>query len=317
MVGGGIRMKNNNTLQGQRVKSKLYYKRAAIPYLLLLPVVLFVALFMLWPMLNVFIMSLQNYVVTKPKDRAFIGFDNYIQIFTKDKLFIKGLKNSAVWVFVSVVFQTILGFWLAYLLNKSFKGRGLYRALVLSPWAVAGVMVGIIWSLILGETYGVLNDVLQKFGVIERNISWFSSGGKAMTAVIMANVWRGIPFFTISYLSALSSISEDIYESARIDGANTGVILFKITIPMIKDTIVLTTLLRSIWTFNAVDLIYSLTYGGPNNATMTMPLYIMNKFKGELNYGYASALAAIATLIMMVVAFVYITGSRMGKEEMY
>ena len=105
------------------MKSKLYYKRAAVPYLLLLPVVLFVSLFMLWPMLNVFIMSLQNYVVTKPKERAFIGLENYIEIFTKDRLFIKGLKNSAVWVFVSVALQTVLGFWLAYLLNKKFQGK--------------------------------------------------------------------------------------------------------------------------------------------------------------------------------------------------
>lgn len=298
-------------------KSRLYYKRTAVPYLMLAPVVLFVALFMLWPMLNVFIMSFQNYVVIRPKDRAFIGLDNYVEIFTNDPLFYKGLVNSAVWVFVSVVFQTVLGFWLAFLLNKKFKGRGLYRALVLSPWAVAGVMVGIIWSLILGETYGVLNDVLQKIGLIDQNISWFSSGQKAMMAAIMANVWRGIPFFTISYLSALSSISDDIYESAKIDGANTFVTLFRITLPMIKDTIVMTTLLRAIWTFNAVDLIFSLTSGGPNNATMTMPLYIMSKFKGELDYGYASALAAIATMIMMAVAFIYITGSRMGKEEMY
>ncbi len=310
-------MKREQSLQNKGKKSKLYYKRAAVPYLLLLPVVLFVALFMLWPMVNVFIMSLQNYVVIKPEDRAFIGLANYIEIFTKDALFYKGLKNSAVWVLVSVSLQTILGFWLAFLLNKKFRGRGLCRALVLSPWAVAGVMVGIIWSLILGETYGVLNDLLQKIGVIDRNISWFSSGGRAMMAAIMANVWRGIPFFAISYLSALSSVSDDIYESAKIDGAGTFVTLFRITIPVIKDTIVLTTLLRAIWTFNAVDLIYSLTNGGPNNATMTMPLYIMSKFKGELDYGYASSLAAIATFIMMIVAFVYIKGSRMGKEEMY
>ena len=306
-----------NKVQEGRVKSRLYYKRAAVPYLLLMPVVLFIGMFMLWPMINVFIMSLQNYVVIKPKERAFIGLQNYIEIFTKDKLFIKGMRNSAVWVLVSVACQTVLGFWLAYLLNKKFQGRGIYRALVLSPWAVAGVMVGIIWSLILGETYGVLNDVLLKLGIIERNISWFSKGSRAMSAAIMANVWRGIPFFAISYLSALSSISGDIYESARIDGANTWVMLFRITLPMIKDTIVLTTLLRAIWTFNAVDLIYSLTYGGPNNATMTMPLYIMTTFKGQLNYGYASALAAIATTIMMIVAFVYIKGSGMGKEEMY
>lgn len=301
---------------GRREKY-LYYKRQATPYILLAPILLFVSLFLLWPMINVFVMSVQEYRLLKPDERHFIGFQNFVTVFTEDKVFMKAIKNSVVWVAVSVAAQTILGFWLAYLLNQKFKGRGLYRALVLSPWAVAGVMVAIIWSLIYGETFGVLNDLLLKLGLIDQNISWFSDSTRAMTAVIIANVWRGIPFFTISYLSALAGISDDIYESARIDGARTMVALFKITLPMIKDTIVITTLLRSIWTFNAVDLINTLTGGGPNNATMTMPLYIMQKFKLEYNYGYASALAAIASCIMMVVAFTYIKIGKLGKEEMY
>ena len=301
---------------GRREKY-LYYKRQATPYILLAPILLFVSLFLLWPMINVFVMSVQEYRLLKPDERHFIGFQNFVTVFTEDKVFMKAIKNSVVWVAVSVAAQTILGFWLAYLLNQKFKGRGLYRALVLSPWAVAGVMVAIIWSLIYGETFGVLNDLLLKLGLIDQNISWFSDSTRAMTAVIIANVWRGIPFFTISYLSALAGKSDDIYESARIDGARTMVTLFKITLPMIKDTIVITTLLRSIWTFNAVDLINTLTGGGPNNATMTMPLYIMQKFKLEYNYGYASALAAIASCIMMVVAFTYIKIGKLGKEEMY
>ena len=301
---------------GRREKY-LYYKRQATPYILLAPILLFVSLFLLWPMINVFVMSVQEYRLLKPDERHFIGFQNFVTVFTEDKVFMKAIKNSVVWVAVSVAAQTILGFWLAYLLNQKFKGRGLYRALVLSPWAVAGVMVAIIWSLIYGETFGVLNDLLLKLGLIDQNISWFSDSTRAMTAVIIANVWRGIPFFTISYLSALAGISDDIYESARIDGARTMVTLFTIILPMIKDTIVITTLLRSIWTFNAVDLINTLTGGGPNNATMTMPLYIMQKFKLEYNYGYASALAAIASCIMMVVAFTYIKIGKLGKEEMY
>ncbi|MBQ9263620.1 MAG: sugar ABC transporter permease [Clostridia bacterium] len=298
-------------------RGKHFNRQKATPYLLLAPILIFVALLMLYPMINVFTMSVQNYKILKPKERAFIGLQNYITIFTKDPLFLKALKNSGIWVAVSVVMQTFLGFWLAMLLNTSFKGRGLYRAVVLSPWAVSGVMVGIIWSLIYGETYGVLNDVLKSLGLIERKFSWFSSAGHAMTATIIANVWRGIPFFCLNYLSALASINTDIYESAKIDGANGWVTLVKITIPMIKDTIILTTLLRSIWTFNAVDLIYSLTYGGPNNATTTIPLYIMTTFKTGMDYGYASALAGISTIIMMVFAGTYIKLGKLGKEGMY
>lgn len=305
------------TSRAEKPKARRFNRRAATPYILLAPILIYVALLMIWPMINVYVMSLQNYQLLKPKERAFIGLQNYVTIFTQDEIFLKALGNSFVWVVVSVLVQTVLGFTLAMLLNQKFKGRGLYRALVLSPWAVAGVMVGIIWSLIYGETYGVLNDVLKRVGFIEHNISWFSSGRLAMTAAIIANVWRGIPFFCLNYLSALSSISDDIYESATIDGANGVVTLFKITIPMIKDTIVLTTLMRSIWTFNAVDLIYSLTYGGPNNATLTMPLYVMTTFKTKLDYGYASALAGIATIIMMVFAVAYIKMGKLGKEGMY
>ena len=188
---------------GRREKY-LYYKRQATPYILLAPILLFVSLFLLWPMINVFVMSVQEYRLLKLDERHFIGFQNFVTVFTEDKVFMKAIKNSVVWVAVSVAAQTILGFWLAYLLNQKFKGRGLYRALVLSPWAVAGVMVAIIWSLIYGETFGVLNDLLLKLGLIDQNISWFSDSTRAMTAVIIANVWRGIPFFTISYLSALA-----------------------------------------------------------------------------------------------------------------
>lgn len=308
--------KNNGAeLQLSKKGSMMHYRRLATPYLLLAPMLAFVMCFMIWPIINVFMMSTESYKVTKPNDRHFIGLENFVTIFTKDQIFLKTLGNTAVYVILSVVFQTVLGFWLAWLLTRKFKGRGVIRALALVPWAVAGLMVGIIWNLMLGQTYGVINDLLRRAGIIEMNISWFSNGSSAMLAAVIANIWRGIPFFTISYMSALSGISDDLYESAKIDGANSAVTLFRITLPMIKDTIIFTTLLRAIWTFNAVDLIVSLTDGGPNRGTTTLALYIMNTFTGNYDYGYASALAVISTLIMMVVAFVYIRFGKMGQTD--
>lgn len=308
--------KNNGAeLQLSKKGSMMHYRRLATPYLLLAPMLAFVMCFMIWPIINVFMMSTESYKVTKPNDRHFIGLENFVTIFTKDQIFLKTLGNTAVYVVLSVVFQTVLGFWLAWLLTRKFKGRGVIRALALVPWAVAGLMVGIIWNLMLGQTYGVINDLLRRAGIIEMNISWFSNGSSAMFAAVIANIWRGIPFFTISYMSALSGISDDLYESAKIDGANSAVTLFRITLPMIKDTIIFTTLLRAIWTFNAVDLIVSLTDGGPNRGTTTLALYIMNTFTDSYDYGYASALAVISTLIMMVVAFVYIRFGKMGQTD--
>ena len=299
-------------------KPKITHRRALrkqlTPYMLLAPVIIFICCFMFWPIINVFILSMQNHVVTKPKQWGYIGFANYVKIFTKDTVFTKTIWTTLRWVLISVVFQCVLGFWLAYVLNKKFKGRGVARALALTPWAVAGVMVGIIWKLIMGETYGVFNDLLKKLGIIQQNVSWFANAQSATFSIILANVWRGIPFFTLSYLAALSSIPDDLYESAKIDGASAPRTLFSITIPMIRDTIILTTLLRSIWTFNAVDLIISMTDGGPNRGTTTLALYIMTTFKGKMDYGYASALSVIATLIMMVLAFIYIKWGKLGKE---
>lgn len=307
--------KNGAERQLSKKGSMMHYRRLATPYLLLAPMLAFVVCFMIWPIINVFMMSVESYKVTKPNDRHFIGLENFVTIFTKDPVFLKTLGNTAIYVLLSVAFQTVLGFWLAWLLTRKFKGRGIIRALALVPWAVAGLMVGIIWNLMLGQTYGVINDLLRRAGLIEMNISWFSNGRIAMVAAVVANVWRGIPFFTISYMSALSGISDDLYESAKIDGANSVVTLFRITLPMIKDTIIFTTLLRAIWTFNAVDLIVSLTDGGPNRGTTTLALYIMNTFTGNYDYGYASALAVISTLIMMVVAFIYIRSGKMGQTD--
>lgn len=256
--------RNGAQLELSKKGSMMHYKRLATPYLLLAPMLAFVAFFMIWPIINVFMMSTESYKVTKPNDRHFIGLENFVKIFTNDPIFVKTLGNTAIYVLFSVVFQCVLGFWLAWLLTRKFKGRGVVRALALVPWAVAGLMVGIIWNLMLGQTYGVINDMLRRAGLIDMNISWFSSSKMAMLAAVVSNIWRGIPFFTISYMSALSGISDDLYESAKIDGANSAVTLFRITLPMIKDTIIFTTLLRAIWTFNAVDLIVSLTDGGPN-----------------------------------------------------
>jgi multiple sugar transport system permease protein len=256
-------------------------------------------------------------VLTKPKDHAFIGLGNFITIFTKDPIFYKILRNSVVWTVVSVVAQTVLGLILALVLNQTFKGRGLVRALIFSPWAVSGILVSIMWGFIYSETNGVLNDILQRAGLIEQGIAWFSSAGKAMTAAIIANVWRGIPFFAISYLSSLQTISPDFYEAAQIDGASKWDSFWKITIPLMKDAIVLTTLLRTIWTLNLVDLLYGLTRGGPNNATMTLPIYVVAKFNDSLDFGYASAVSTVMALILVVFSTIYLKVSHMGKDELY
>lgn len=210
---------------------------------MLLPAFALISIFMFYPIFNTFYLSTQDYVLTNKADWGFIGFDNFINLF-QDPIFFKALFNSLIWTVSNVLLQTLLGLMLALILNQRFRGRGLCRALLFTPWAVGGILVALMFSFMLSESVGVINDLLLKLGIIDRRISWFSTGEMSMAAVVLANTWRGVPFFAISILSSLQTIPDDMYESAQIDGANVVKQFFSITLPMIRDTLVLTTLLR-------------------------------------------------------------------------
>jgi multiple sugar transport system permease protein len=286
-----------------------------IPYLLLIPSFLFILLFMFYPVVNTFILSTKNFVLTQRAEWGFIGLDNFKRLLFKDPLFWNALKNSIVWTFANVILQTFLGLCLALLLNQKFKGRGLYRALAVSPWAVGGILVAMIWSFMYNENFGVINDILVKSGFIQNRLSWFSSSKMAMAAMVIATTWRGVPFFAISILASLQTIPEEIYESCEVDGANCWKKFFYITLPMIKDTLVLTTLLRTIWTLNIVDIIFSMTKGGPNFSTLTLPVYVMLTFIDSLDLGYASTIAVTTAILLLVFSGAYLLIGRFGKEK--
>ncbi len=303
-------------MKSKGLKQKIVNK-TTMPYLLLLPAFLFIGCFMFYPIANTVMMSTQHNVMIDPRGVEFIGFDNFKQLIFHDKVFHTALKNSLVWVLGNVFLQSTLGMILALILNQNMKCRGFIRAITFSPWAVSGIIVSLMWSFMYSESVGVFNDIMLRFGIIDQRISWFSTGRRAMLAMIIATTWRGIPFFAINFLSSLQTISEDMYESARVDGAGIIKRFMYITMPMMKDTVVLTLLLRTIWTLNIVDIIYSTTAGGPANTTLTVPVYIMNTFMGSLDYGYTSAMAIIMAVIMIVFAMVFIKTTKYGKESLY
>ncbi len=291
-------------------------RAGAAPYLMLLPAMGVIAAFMFYPIINTLWLSFQNHVLTNRMAWGFAGLDNFARLMD-DAIFWKALKNTAVWTVINVALQTLLGLLVALMLNRPFKGRGLVRALAFSPWAVGGILVALIWGFMMSESVGVINDVLLRLRLVSGRISWFSSERMAMSAVVVANTWRGIPFFAISILSSLQTIPGEIYESAEVDGAGVAGRFFHITLPLIKDTLVLTTLLRTIWTFNVIDIIYGMTRGGPNFATLTVPTYIMMIFGDSLDMGYASTAAVFMMGIMLVFSALYLKAGAFGKEGNY
>ena len=301
-----------NKKKGEEIVKKEKFNFA--PYLLILPACLLMGLIMIYPLGKVFYLSFQHYNPTKPFTNGFAGLDNFITIFTK-KEFYNALGVSAKFVACEVVLQLIFGMIVALILNQRFKGRGFFRALTFIPWALSGVLTAVLWSIMFNQHFGVLNDLLAKLGIIKEPIAWLANTKFVLGSVIVADLWRGIPFFAISLLAAMQGLPDDIYEAARVDGSTKLQTFRFITLPMLKNTIVLTTLLRTIWEFNSVDLIYSLTGGGPVGKTTTLSMLIANQAIKTSNYGYGSALSVVSFAILAVIAVIYMKLSGFGKEE--
>jgi len=290
-------------------------KRESFPYLLIVPAILFIAAFLIYPVLNVFFYSLQSYDVARLSQRGFIGLDNFVKIFTNDKIFVKSLGISFRWVLTQVSAQLLLGMILALLLDKKFWGRGIYRCAVFCPWAISGVLTSMIWSLMYNQSIGVINDLLMKVGLIKSSVAWLSNTKYVFTSVVVAELWRGIPFFAIMLLASLQNIPTELYEACRVDGGKPWQELFYIKLPYLRETIILTTLLRAVWEFNNVDMILTLTGGGPSNMTTTLAMYMTNTSVKNNNYGYGSALAVVSFLILLVFAVLYLKLSKFGGED--
>lgn len=279
-------------------------KRSIWPYLLILPALLIVLAVVFVPVCNAILMSFQSYDLRRPSSMGFVGLANYAEVLS-DPLFWSSLVRTVLWVVFGVGFQFIFGFALALLLNKSFRGRGLARAVSLIPWVTPGVLIGLMWRWIYDGNYGVLNDLLMKLHLISAPIAFLSQKSTAFPSVIVTIVWQGIPFFALMLLAGLQGISPDLYEAAAIDGANWHQRLLRITIPSLKNTIFVTTLLRIIWVANSVDVIFNMTEGGPAYATQTLSVYVFNKGTA-LNLSYAATMSLLLTLLLCCVSIPYL-----------
>lgn len=286
-----------------------------LPYLLIAPTLILIAAFMVVPIMRVFQLSFQNYDLSAPYDNGFAGLSHFKQILFHDDLFYGTVWVTAKWVVIEVVLQLVLGLIVALLLNQSFRLRGLVRSVVLLPWAVSGVLTTMLWGLMYNQHIGVINDLLQKLGLIHRDIAWLANPDTVFGSVIVAELWRGIPFFAITLLASLQSIPNDVYESCAVDGCGRVRRLFSITLPYLKESIIFATLLRAIWEFNSIDMIFTLTNGGPMNMTTTLPIYMMQTAILKGNYGYGSALGTVTFIILMIFVVFYLKISRSEQND--
>jgi multiple sugar transport system permease protein len=291
----------------------LRLRKRLVGYSYLVPAVLCMLATVVVPIGLAIKMSLYNDVLYKPQDYHFIGLGNYVRL-VEDPVFWLTLWNSVVWVFGSVVLQFVAGFGAALLLHRTFRGRALVRTLTLLPWIIPGVVVGLIWEWLYQPNYGVINDLLLKAGWMHDRVAWLSSPDLAMGAVVVTNVWRGIPFFAIMLLAGLQAIPDELYEAAQVDGAGVLSRFYHITLPLLRPIIVVATATRIIWTFNYADLIFVMTGGGPANATQITSTYTLMQAYSNLDFGYAGALSVVLLLVMLAFTAAYLRITR-GVEE--
>jgi multiple sugar transport system permease protein len=272
-----------------------------------LPTAVLLLLFIYFPVFRGIVAAFTRYTMLDLSKTRFNGVDNFIAIFSDPNIkFIRILFNTALWVLISLMGQFILGFALALLLRKPFRGRGVYTGFVFYTWALSGFAIGLVWSWLFNGQFGVINDILIRLGILKSPIGFLSNPRLAMMSVIIANVWYGIPFFAIMLLAALQSIPRELYESAEIDGAGKVGQLFHVTIPYIQSTITSTVLLRFMWIMNFPDIIYGMTNGGPANATNILATEMIIKITKSYDFGQGSAIGFIIITILFVFAFFYL-----------
>lgn len=289
-------------------------RNTGVPWLYVAPVALLVAVGVLYPLGYIVLLGSQDYSPYLGKAMRWVGVSNYGRILS-DSAFWSALQASVIWVVGSVVPQFLLGLGMALLLNETFRGRGIVRTIVLAPWAVSGVVTGFIWLWIFDGTIGVINDLLMKVGAVEAPVPWGIYPETAWAMVFVANAWRGAPFFAIVILAALQSIDAALYEAADIDGASRWQKFRFVTLPLILNAIVISTLLRALWTFNFIDLLWTMTRGGPAGATTTLPIYIFDVVYQKGEFGYGAALSVVLCVLLITFSGAYWQLNRLTRAR--
>ena len=292
-------------------KGRMSRRKKMEPWYYVGPIFLLLVIMFGYPLIKSVVMAFQNYKLGNA-NVYFNDFANFHKMFG-DKDFLLLLKNSVVYVVVSVFGQFIGGLILALCLRDKFKGRGIYQSIVFLPWAFSAFVVGLVFRWSFNGEYGVVNYVLMKLGIIKKGIAWLGTPGLSLVVVILAMIWIGIPFFGIMILAALQSIPDEIYEAADMDGCGMFRKFFSLTLPYIKPTVIMTILLRTIWIFNSFDLVVIVTQGGPANYSQTLPSYMYTKAFSGYDFGLAGAFGVLLMVILGVYAVLFLKLSNYDK----
>lgn len=289
----------------------LVFKRRMEPVLFISPAFIVIAVILIYPLGYSLWLSFHEWTLRGFRQGIpFVGLQNYRDLFSNPD-FLNSLRITATFVILAVGIEFVLGMGLALLLNHDLRGKNIIRALILLPMMCTNVVIGLTWRLLLNYEFGLVNYYLGVIGV--GPFEWLSKPAVAFSAVILVDVWNTTSFVALLLLAGLQALPEEPFEAARIDGASAWQSFVTITLPLLRQTILVVLLWRMIDTFRIFDVIYLLTAGGPARATETVSIYVYRYGFQSFNLGYASAASYTMILIMLLIAA--ILARMMGRIE--
>ena len=289
--------------------------RYALPFMLLAPAIVGLLVLVVYPLLWELNLSFGNMSLRRFKNWEYVGFTNYVRVFTepvlKQRTLWPLLGQTVLWTFINVVFHVVGGMLLALLLNREMKGRGLYRMIIIIPWAIPQIIAVLAWRGEFNFEYGFLNVILTRIGLAP--IQWLTTPGPNFAAMCITNIWLGIPFMMVILLGGLQSISGDFYEAAEIDGANGWQQFWNITIPLMQPVMAPAIILGTVWTFNNFNVPFFINQFELESSDILVTALFRAAFQYN-RYGFSAAFAFVIFIFLLVYSIFYlkVTGALKG-----
>lgn len=283
------------------MKSRFLRENNALP--LILPTLVIMAIFTVFPLIEGFRLSLTNSNLLN-KGSEYIGLQNYGKLIA-DPVFWQALLHSVILTVAAVVLQLVLGLILALALKQPVPGIRFFRSVIMASWVIPVAATAIMFQFMVEPGYGYFNIILKAFG-FSANKFWFGDLHLAFPLIILLHLWRNVPFYGIALLAAMQAISRNEYEAAEIDGAGPWRSFVHITLPGVRNMIIVMVTIHVLWTFNNFDMVYLTTGGGPVYSTEVLPVYLYQMAWSSYTVGYASSIGTIMFIILMIYFIIYI-----------
>jgi len=297
-------MSTTSTTKEKVLRNPIWFNQGFYPYASVLPAMLVIVLFTIYPVFYAVRISFYQHILTKPNSHPFIGLENYQHVITS-YYFKNALINTSVYTIASVTGVIIFGLIVALLLNTKIRSVNILKIIILLPWAIPAVVAGLMWKWILNSNFGILNGILYSLGAINSYIPFLADPVLAKISLIMAHIWKEVPLAAIFILAGLQLIPNDFYESAKIDGGSDLQLFRFITLPLLRPILLVVLVYETMTAILTFDLVYVLTGGGPADSTSLISWFAYAEIYKFLNLGAGIALSIIIALITLVLIILY------------